>query len=179
MSEGRNIMEELEKVEKLRESAGVSYEEAREALRESNGDLLDAIVYLEKQGKMTRPAPSVYSTEYEEQSGYERVEDHIEKEPTGKGFFERCKHILSVIWRTLVDNLIVMKDKNGQEILKVPLILLVVLVLVGFGAIIPVMVVLLFFGFRYNIVGEKDMPNVNEILNRAGDMADNMKSELK
>ncbi|MCR4656311.1 MAG: hypothetical protein K5770_08805 [Lachnospiraceae bacterium] len=172
-------MEELEKVEKLRESAGVSYEEAREALRASNGDLLDAIVYLEKQGKMTRPAPSVYSTEYEEQNGYERVEDHFEKEPTGRGFFERLKHFMSVIWRTLVDNSVSMKDKNGQEILKVPLILLVVLIFAGFGAIIPVMIVLLFFGFRYNIVGEKDMPNVNEILNRAGDMADNMKSELK
>ncbi|MCR5791258.1 MAG: hypothetical protein K6G83_15350 [Lachnospiraceae bacterium] len=172
-------MEELEKVEKLREKAGVSYEEAREALRESKGDLLDAMVYLEKTGKTSRPAPSVYSTQYEEQSGYENVEDHREKEPTGRGFATRLKHVFSVIWRTLLDNSISMRSKSGEEVLKVPLILLFVLVLLGFGVIIPVMVVLLFFGFRYNIVGEKDMPNVNEMLNRAGDVAENMKEEFK
>ena len=42
-------MTEFEKVEKLRERANVSYEEAKEALLASEGDLLDAMIYLEKQ----------------------------------------------------------------------------------------------------------------------------------
>ena len=37
---------QFEKVEKLRERANVTYEEARDALNEANGDLLDAMVLL-------------------------------------------------------------------------------------------------------------------------------------
>ena len=40
-------MEQLEKVEKLRQRANVSYEEAKEALEASDWDLLDAMVYLD------------------------------------------------------------------------------------------------------------------------------------
>ena len=46
-------MDQLEKVDKLRERANVSYEEAKEALEASNWDLLDAMVYLEKHGKQS------------------------------------------------------------------------------------------------------------------------------
>ncbi len=60
-------MEMIEKVERLRERANVTYEEARAALEMTGGDLLDAIVLLEKQGKLKEPAHSTFSTEYEEQ----------------------------------------------------------------------------------------------------------------
>ena len=49
-------MTELEKVEKLREKADVSFAEAKEALDMAGGDILDALIYLEKQGKSTVPA---------------------------------------------------------------------------------------------------------------------------
>ena len=49
-------MTELEKVEKLREKANVSFAEAKEALDNTGGDILDALIYLEKQGKSTIPA---------------------------------------------------------------------------------------------------------------------------
>ena len=45
-------MNEYEKVEKLREKANVSYEEAKAALEKCNWDLLDAIVLLEREGKI-------------------------------------------------------------------------------------------------------------------------------
>ena len=45
-------MDNLEKVEKLREKTGVSYEEAKAALEATNYDVLDAIIYLEKNGKV-------------------------------------------------------------------------------------------------------------------------------
>ena len=38
-------MDNLEKVEKLREKTGVSYEEAKEALEANNYDVLDAIFF--------------------------------------------------------------------------------------------------------------------------------------
>ena len=48
-------MNQLERVEKIREKTGVTYEEAKEALEAAGGDVLDAIVYLENQGKIKRP----------------------------------------------------------------------------------------------------------------------------
>ena len=55
-------MENLEKVEKLRERAEVTYEEARAALEENNWDLLDAMVALERAGKTKAPEKKNFST---------------------------------------------------------------------------------------------------------------------
>ena len=54
----------LEQVEKLREKAGLTYEEARRVLEQAGGDLLEALIQLERQGRLdsggarytTRPA---------------------------------------------------------------------------------------------------------------------------
>ena len=56
-------MDFLEKVDRLRQRANVTYEEAKQALEQTGGDLLEAVILLEKQGKVdppppTRPAPS-------------------------------------------------------------------------------------------------------------------------
>ena len=45
-------MERMELIEKLRERADVSYEEAKEILEQTEDDLLEAIVILERQGKL-------------------------------------------------------------------------------------------------------------------------------
>ena len=59
-------MDQLEKVEKIREKTGVTYEEAKAALDAAGGDVLDALVYLESQGKIKEPEVSVYTTKEEE-----------------------------------------------------------------------------------------------------------------
>ena len=55
-------MDNLEKVERIREKTGVSYEDAKIALEASGNDMLDAIVYLEKLGKVNGPKQSQYVT---------------------------------------------------------------------------------------------------------------------
>ena len=51
-------MDYFEKVEKLVEKAGVTYEDAKQALDDSNGDLLDAMILLERSGKTQGPKHS-------------------------------------------------------------------------------------------------------------------------
>ena len=46
-------MERMDKVEKLREKTGVTYEDAKAALDACGWDMLDAVVYLEKLGKLS------------------------------------------------------------------------------------------------------------------------------
>ena len=59
MNENNNIT--LEQVEKLRAHANVSYEDARAALEATGGDMLEAIIRLEKEGK-TRSHTASHST---------------------------------------------------------------------------------------------------------------------
>ena len=59
-------MTNFEMVEMLRQKANVSYEEAKAALEQANWDLLDAMVLLEKDGKVIENGGS-YSTRPEEE----------------------------------------------------------------------------------------------------------------
>jgi len=52
----------LELIEMLRERANVSYEEAREALEKCNNDIVEALIYLEKQDKIKTPPKDNHST---------------------------------------------------------------------------------------------------------------------
>lgn len=56
-------MERMDKVEKLREKTGVTYEDAKAALDACGWDMLDAVVYLEKLGKVKAPEETHYSTQ--------------------------------------------------------------------------------------------------------------------
>lgn len=51
----------LEQVEKVRSCTGASYEEAKAALEAAGGNVLDAVILLEQQGK-TGPTGGDYST---------------------------------------------------------------------------------------------------------------------
>lgn len=77
-------MERIELVELVREKAGVSYSDAKEALDASDDDLLDALVWLEAQGRsQTRaahgstgvPSGGVSSEMQAAQSAYERASE--------------------------------------------------------------------------------------------------------
>ena len=48
-------MVDFEQVQKLREYANISYEEAKKALEEANGDMLEAVINLEYQNSIKPP----------------------------------------------------------------------------------------------------------------------------
>ena len=69
-------MATVEMVDKLRGRANVTYEDAREALDSSGDDILEALIWLEKNGKVAPPRAGYYSTDagagYDaDYSGYE------------------------------------------------------------------------------------------------------------
>ena len=77
-------MDRMESVELLREKAGVSYEEAKKALEESGWDILDAIIMLERQGKLSGKENKQAEQMVEE----EKVSE--EKASVGKAFEEKA-----------------------------------------------------------------------------------------
>lgn len=52
----------LELIDELKRRANVSYEEARDALEKTNGDMVEALIYLEKQNKVNQEKESNFFT---------------------------------------------------------------------------------------------------------------------
>ena len=178
-------MNEFEKVDKLRERASVSYEEARDALNKANGDLLDAMVILEQQGKATQPQVSTFRTTYEDQTRYEKVErDHSAEEDAGERFSTSLRRFLRTVFSKLKNNEFCaysksVRDDIGNPTIQIPLWLAAIILLICWEWLLPLMVILLFFGWRYRIHGKDDLQEVNEMFDRASNMAQSAKEHVK
>ena len=172
-------MNDFEKTEKLVEKAGVSYTDAKRALDEANGDILDAMIILEKEGKVQSPENSTYSTKYEEQAQYVSVPKQVERqrmedeESTGT----KMKRGISKIWHFLSSNYLSIKKKNGELVANLPLWGAALLLILGWSVILVVVVISLFFGFTYSFKGEADLGIANKAMNTASAAAEKVKEE--
>ena len=169
-------MDQFEKVEKLRERASVTYEEAKNALEESGWDLLDAMVLLEKRGKTDGPKRSNFSTSYEQQDEYISVKKTVEekeKKKAGRGIGDLFRSFL----RICRENSLCISRKD-EEVIRIPVSLLVLALLFFWKITIPVMIIGLFLGFRYGFEGKDELKAANKLMNSAKNMADAVKKEF-
>ena len=168
-------MEKMEKVEALRSKAGVSYEDAKTALEANNWDVLEAMIALEKEGKVNM---SSFSTKTEALSKDVVTENSGKQseESKGKKFLNWCADIFNKANRNSLEI-----SKEGKTIITVPVSLFVVLVLFAFWVVVPLMIVGLFFGMQYHFVGP-DIHSVDVDINAAMDSvsktAENLKNEF-
>lgn len=174
-------MSTIEQVEKLKEKANVSYGEAKAALEVSSGDMLDAIIYLEKQGKIKAPeSDGKFTTSppksEERQEKKEKYQDDGESFSTLMGkFFKWCGKIIAK------GNVHMFEvRRNGENMMAIPLTVLVLLLIFAFWVVIPLIVVGLFFGCRYFFSGP-DIVNtgVNKVMDAAANAAEDIKREIK
>ncbi|MDR1193603.1 MAG: DUF4342 domain-containing protein [Peptococcaceae bacterium] len=191
----------LEQVEKLRGRAKVSYEDAKLALDITSGDLLEAVIYLERQGKIERPVTGSYST----RSGSGEGETGMgpEAEATGAGAWDTRQRAEAAygrpegekaapFWRQ-VKNLwrgfcrLLQKANNsqfevrhqGRKVISVPVTLLVLAVLFFFWVTLPTLVIALFFDCRYAFRGpELEREGLNTVLDKAADKAADIKRSV-
>lgn len=180
-------MENLEKVELVREKCNVSYEEARNALEACEYDVLDAIVMLEQAHKVTERMPkAIEAPEVDPEPVYESdVNDQAEAEAEPaerktskagrlwKSFCAKCKELFGSGMETTF-----IAERNGEHMFAVPL-LFVILGLVFWGATLWLLIIGLFFGFRYRIEGTgKAVDGVNEVMDKAADAAEDIKQTV-
>lgn len=177
-------MATLEHVEKLRQRANVSYEEAKEALEAAGDDLLDAMIYLENKGKVAPPTGGgSYSSEAPRQEAEAAAESfRQEAQKSGESFSQ----LMGRFFRWCRD-MINKGNRNSFEVWRhdeysfgVPVTVLVVLVLCAFWVVIPLLVVGLFLGFRYRFSGSdlKEDTVVNRAMDGAAQAAENLKEEI-
>ena len=171
-------MDKLEKVERLREHANVSFEEAKAALEQANDDLLDAMVILERQGKVNAPESGTYSTSYEEQKQYLSVQEKVDAQNKAYSFGQTVKGIFLII-KDFVLHTTFLITREEKTVFTMPTWALVLILLFTFEAALPVMLIAMLFKVRYHFEGERHTAAANTILDKAGSFADGIDSEIQ
>ena len=181
-------MTTLEQVEKLRAMANVSYDEAKAALDETNGDLLEAIILLEKQGKVSTPSGGGYYSSQKtadtnagtyKETRWEKQTNQYHRE---NGFIALVKQLgrfcMKMIRKGNANSFEVLKDQESKG--SAPVTAFALLLIFAPWVTIPLMIIGLFFGFRYRFTGPDLSGNtVNDAMNSAADAAINLKKSME
>ena len=185
-------MDRFELVEKLVKSTGVSFEDAKIALESSGWDLLDAAVWLERNGKVESRSGH-FTTDPEQQQQQARSEEQQQRQqrtdaPRGSarsagetGTTGKILHgIFSKIKGILTDNELVICKQSGEIFLELPIWLSVLLLIVAFWPAVGLLILVFILGFRFRLHGPDlggDM--INGILNKAENSASDFVSRVK
>ena len=169
-------MEKLAMIETLRERADITYEEAKEVLEQANDDLLEAIVILEKQGKIRTDKTVHHAEANGTQSG--EMENHaINEDAKAHESVHAGKAIRSAFGFVLHTSFHV--KRRGRELFTMPTWILAILLPAFWGIAIPVLLAALFFECRYSFSGPGNIEAANEFFDKAGSFADGVESGLQ
>ena len=158
-------MDHLEMVEKLREKANVSYEEASAALEKCNWDLLDALLLLEGEGRLHRessaPKQETYTT---------RPAPKAEKKANHGGLAVLLRGLAQAVRRLNSVELLIKKDNKVALELSMTVVLL--LLLLSFWGVAIAAGVAMIFGCRFAVKGLSFDDSVNQAMDKAGNFVD-------
>jgi len=198
-------MNELEKVEKLREKADVSFAEAKEALDYADGDVLGALIYLEKQGKSTVPAgggffsgagsdnvSSMPEQEFRGNRNYRSNKSSAndshrsstgrsEAQRAGESFKDMMKRFGQFCLRMLEKGNSNYLDarKNDNLAFSCPVTAVVALVVFLFWITIPLFIISIFCGYRYSFRGEDlGRESINRVMENAASVVEDVKKSF-
>ena len=169
----------LEQVEQLRAKADVTYAQAKQALEYSQGNLLDALIYLEEQGSIPRARQTYCST----QSGPapERPAAEPDAPPPGESGREvvpkkrwNLRRLLEAIRRGLLENELEVWRRQ-EPVTAMPILILVILAVFAPWVTFPLLAIGLFFGFRYRFSGpDLERDAINSVMERVATTADDV-----
>ena len=156
-------MEEFEKVEQLVKVTGVSFEDAKNAIRACDGNIVDAMVYLEKLGKINKN-----NTESRSMSAEEKCRKAFEdvKKPAGKFVDYMTKNKLSI-------------KKGEDEVVKVPVGAAAILGCMAASVAVPAAFISMMCGYEYSLSGETGVEGTNKVMGKVGDVAVKVKEECE
>ncbi len=163
-------MEHFEMVEKLRQNANVTYEEAKNALEQSDWDMLDALILLENAGKIKKENADTYTTQKAPQP---------EKEPEQdlRGTLTKVFSYLGEVFNK-ANNIYMDVNRRDKLLLSMPLTVLALLLIFMFWWVVPIMAISLFFGCRYSFRGHKAAGTVNKAMDKAAQAAESFKTNM-
>lgn len=174
-------MERYEMAELLSKKAGVSLEEAKTALEQADWDMLDAMVALERAHKTAAAGVNVQTDGGYTDPGVKQVKNVSGDKGPGffsNGFAELWGYVKR-LFRVLLDNDFVV-TRHGQQLLTIPVLVLLVLLLVSFGLMLVVLIAGLFCGCQYRFEGRQlGRDSINNAMGKMSDLAEDIKESLQ
>jgi len=193
----------LEQVERLREKADISYEQARQVLEQTGGDLLEALILLERQGCLRTGSESAYFTTRpagaadqqaappppkgggRRRSLIPAVQERSGRKEGRPGFWAQLRELLAagldLLRHATVNQFQVWRQ--GEIMTSMPVLILILLVVVAFWVSVPLLLLGLIFGCKYTFAGPDLDDNqvgetVNHVAHTIGDVVEQVKDEL-
>ncbi|MGI6172764.1 MAG: hypothetical protein ACOYI8_02565 [Christensenellales bacterium] len=157
-------MDRVQLVEKLRDKADVSYEEATATLEKTNWDLLKALIYLENKGVTL---------------GITKREKREEQRENAKRTASRVGRAVAVLFDR-INRYHVLIKRDDEVLLSIPLLAFLLLLVFMFWWVLPALIIGLFFRFSYAVKGpEKEIEGVTRVMNRASEFAENLREKAE
>lgn len=144
-------MEHIDMMEKLCEKAGISLGEAREVLERADWDMLEALVILEKEGKI-QPLTTSVST-MEKESAYEKVESEMRKskDSSWNRFWSELMENLKLLFNKIFTHSLVMRSRKSGNVIHIPLFIGIILCFVSLTMVAVGLLLGLLMGYDYFI----------------------------
>ncbi|AMN32448.1 MULTISPECIES: UBA domain-containing protein [Clostridium] len=177
-------MEKLKLVDKLKNKANISYEEAKDVLEKSNWDMLEAMLYLEAHGKVQKPSISIFYTNESKESYNENGEEVNLKKDTNENNFENknsFEGVFEAICKAIdtCNNIFIEIIRNSRVILKIPFTVLIVLLFFAFWIVIPLMIIGLFFNMEFLVSSKKiDVDKINKVFKETSKVVKDVKGKF-
>ncbi len=184
----------LEQVEKLREKTGASYNQCRDALEAANGDLLEALLALEKQGNAAASPGGFYSTQAgfsaaaaasstaDSSSAHAAGPAPEEERASGKDWRRSLRSVLNsflALFRHASANRLEVWRK-GQLFTSLPVAVLLILAVVAFYITFPLLLLGLILGYQYRFTGpDVGREAVNDVAENLSDLATDLVGQTK
>lgn len=165
-----------EQIQRLSAHTGVSPEQAQAALEACDGDLLDALVWLEQQGIIANAGVCTYSTK-----DGTTVEPTNQTQPQPEPPQEKQSWLITA-WNWLVDNRLeaYRRDSNDRS-MECPMAALLALVALAWWVVALLLVVGFFLGWRYRLVGPNLGRNqvVQDVMEKLDDGAETVVDQVR
>jgi hypothetical protein len=153
-------MEHIEMVERLHEKAGISYTDAKDALERSGWDMLEALVLLEREGKIDPLTASTSSSDGG--TSYEKVTATASRKESN--FHEAMNSVREKLRKLFDDSLatdFVVKHQ-GKEIFRLQVLIALILCLCLWEPILIALVIGLICDCRYSFESRKNASGEKE-----------------
>ena len=191
-------MDNYQKGEQLVNKAGCTYEDAKAALEECGWDMLDAVINLEREGKVkkatvehtaqnageaieivTEVATEHTSDDNSQQIIYSYDDSAAGNQGSADDAPKRKLSLWARIKRILTKNRMVVFRSNGQQILDLPIWIPVIALIAFFWATLTIAVIAMVFGCRFHFEGEDlGKININSTMDKATDYAEKVKNDI-
>lgn len=157
----------LELVQQLRQYADVSFSDAKAALEHTDGDLLEALIWLEQQGKIDLAGVGSYHTGPD-----------VPDPRAGAPERERRESWPGRVWRVLTENRL--ECSRGENRFEVPLAVLIALLVFAVYVVVILLLLGFCFGWRYHFAGpELGKKAVNDVMDDIDDTAQSIRESVR